>query len=130
MMGVDDGSSEIPPVANQNLWVQACQDTLSIPQTMVKWVNVISKQLSEIKGVRCIYLKVIMIKNDTYHDTWTNYLMEQEFSLIQVQAEGDGCCCCRQDESDEREERWALQGHAQVNPALCTPCLGPVGLET
>jgi hypothetical protein len=35
-----------------------------------------------------------------------------------------------QDESDEREERWALQGYAQVNPALGTPCLGPVGLET
>jgi hypothetical protein len=64
------------------------------PPTMVKWVNVRSKQLSEIKGVRCIYLKVIMIKNDTYHDTWTNYLMEQESSPIQVQAEGDGCCCC------------------------------------
>jgi hypothetical protein len=61
---------------------------------MVKRVNVRSKQLSEIKGVRCIYLKVIMIKNDTYHDTWTNYLMEQESSPIQVQADGDGCCCC------------------------------------
>jgi hypothetical protein len=23
-----------------------------------------------------------------------------------------------------------IQGHAQVNPALDTPCLGPVGLET
>jgi hypothetical protein len=32
--------------------------------------------------------------------------------------------------SDEEEERWALQGHTQVNPALGTPCLGPVGLET
>jgi hypothetical protein len=31
---------------------------------------------------------------------------------------------------DEEEEGWALQGHAQVNPALGTPCLGPVGLET
>jgi ketosteroid isomerase-like protein len=30
-----------------------------------------------------------MIKYDTYHDTWTNYLMEQESSPIQVQAEGD-----------------------------------------
>jgi hypothetical protein len=29
-----------------------------------------------------------------------------------------------------REKRWALQGHAEVNPALGTPCLGPVGLET
>jgi hypothetical protein len=32
-----------------------------------------------------------MIKHDTYHDTWTNYLMEQESSPMQVQAEGDGC---------------------------------------
>ena len=29
---------------------------------MVKWVNGRSKQLLEIKGVRCIYPKVIMIK--------------------------------------------------------------------
>jgi hypothetical protein len=93
MMGADDGPSKFPPVANQNLWVQACYSTLSIPPTMVKWVNVRSKQLSKIKGIRCIYLKVIMIKYDTYHDTLTNYLMEQESSMIQVQAEGDGCCC-------------------------------------
>jgi hypothetical protein len=32
--------------------------------------------------------------------------------------------------SDERRKGWALQGHAQVNPALGTPCLGPMGLET
>jgi hypothetical protein len=64
------------------------------PSTMVKWVNVRSKQSLEIKGVRCIYLKVIMIKSDTYHDTWTNYLMEQEPSPIQDQVDGDGCCCC------------------------------------
>jgi len=32
-----------------------------------------------------------MIKSDTYHDTWTNYLMEQESLLIQDQANGDGC---------------------------------------
>jgi hypothetical protein len=31
-----------------------------------------------------------MVKYDTYHDTWTNYLMEQESSPIQVQTEGDG----------------------------------------
>jgi len=90
---------------------------------MVKWVNVRSKQLLEIKGVRCIYLKVIMIKSDTYHDTWTNYLMEQKSSLIQDQADGDGCCHCWQDESDEREEIWALQGYSLVNPSLGTPCL-------
>jgi hypothetical protein len=57
---------------------------------MVKWANVRSKQLLEIKGIRCIYLKVLMIKGDTYHDTWTNYLMEQELFLIQDQADGDG----------------------------------------
>jgi hypothetical protein len=33
-------------------------------------------------------------QSDTYHDTWTNYLMEQEPSLTQDQADGDGCCCC------------------------------------
>jgi hypothetical protein len=71
-----------------------------------------------------------MIKHDTYHDTWTNYLMEQESSLMQVQVDGDECYCYRQDKSDEEEEGWSLQGHAQVNPALGTPCLGPVGLET
>jgi hypothetical protein len=31
---------------------------------------------------------------------------------------------------DDGRKRWALQGHAQVNPALGTPCLGPEGLET
>ena len=28
------------------------------------------------------------------------------------------------------EEKVGPPGHAQVNPALGTPCLGPVGLET
>jgi hypothetical protein len=82
MMGVDDGFSEIPPVENQDLWAQACKGTLSISPSMVKWANVRSKQLLEKKGIKCIYLKVSMIKSDTYHDTWTNYLMEQEPLLI------------------------------------------------
>ena len=69
-------------------------------------------------------------QNDAYHDTRTHYVMEQEPSLTQDQADGDGCCCYRQDESDERRKGWALQGHAQVNPTFDTPCLGPVGLET
>jgi hypothetical protein len=56
---------------------------------MVKWANVRSKQLLEIKGIRCIHLKVLMIKCDTYHDTWTNYLMKQEPLLIQDQTNGD-----------------------------------------
>jgi hypothetical protein len=33
-------------------------------------------------------------QSDTYHDTQTHYLMEQEPSLTQDQADGDGCCCC------------------------------------
>jgi hypothetical protein len=71
-------------------------------------------------------------QRDIYHDTQTHYLMEQEPSLMQDQAEGDGCCCCCcwQSGGPEREKRWALQGHAQVDLALGTPCLGPVGLET
>jgi hypothetical protein len=61
---------------------------------MVKWENVRSKKLLETKGIKCIYLKVLMIKSDTYYDTWTDYLMEQEPFLIQDQADGDGCYYC------------------------------------
>jgi hypothetical protein len=43
---------------------------------------------------KCTYSKVFEDQNDTYHDTRTHYLMEQEPSLMQDQAEGDGCCCC------------------------------------
>ena len=60
---------------------------MSIPPNMVKWANVRSKQLLETKGIKYIYLKVLTIKSDTYHDTQTHYLMEQEPSLIQNQAE-------------------------------------------
>ena len=68
--------------------------------------------------------------NDTYHDTQTHYLMEQDPSLLQDQAKGDGCCCYSQSGGAERKKRLALKGHDQVNLALGTPCLGPVGLET
>ena len=69
---------------------------------------------------------VLMIKSDAYHDTWTNYLINQEPSLTQDQADGGGCCCCGQDKDAGRKKRWALQGHAKVNLALGTPCLGPM----
>jgi hypothetical protein len=85
---------------------------------MVKWKSIRSKHLLETKGTKCTYSKVFEDQSDTYHDTWTHYLMEQEPSLIQDQAGGDGCV--------EREKRWALQGHAQVDLALDTPCLGPL----
>jgi hypothetical protein len=51
-------------------------------------------------------------QSDTYHDTQTHYLMEQEPCLTQVQANGDGYCCCWKSRGPEREKRWALQGHA------------------
>jgi hypothetical protein len=69
-------------------------------------------------------------QSDTYHDTRTHYVMEQEPSLTQDQANGDGCCCCWQGRGTESEKRWDLQGHAKVYPSLSTPCLGPVGIET
>jgi len=69
-------------------------------------------------------------QSDTYHDTQTHYLMEQEPSLIQDQAEGDRCWCYRQSGGPEREKRWALQGHDKVDLTLGTPCLGPMGFET
>jgi hypothetical protein len=45
-------------------------------------------------------------QSDTYHDTWTHYLMEQEPSLTQDQTDGDGCCCCWKGIGAERENRW------------------------
>jgi hypothetical protein len=77
-----------PQWKTKNLQTHACWGTLSIPPNMVKWANVRSKQLLEIKGIKRIYSKVSMIKSDTYHDTWTNYLMEQEPFLIQDQVDG------------------------------------------
>jgi hypothetical protein len=94
MMGADDGFSEIPQWQTKAYRYRLARAPCQSLPNMVKWANVRSKQLLEIKGIRCIYLKVSMIKSDTYHDTWTNYLMEQEPLLILDQADGDGCCCC------------------------------------
>jgi hypothetical protein len=69
-------------------------------------------------------------QSDTYHDTRTHYLMEQEPSLIQDQAEVMDVVAADKVEALKGRKRWALQGHAQVDLALGTPCLGPVGLET
>ena len=43
-------------------------------------------------------------QSDTYHDTRTHYLMEQEPSLTQDQAGGGGCCCCWQSRGTDREK--------------------------
>jgi hypothetical protein len=68
-------------------------------------------------------------QSDTYHDTRTHYLMEQDPLLLQNQADGmDDVVSNRMEML--KKKGWALQSHAQVNMALGTPCLGPVGLET
>ena len=95
---------------------------------MVKWVNVRSKQSLEIKGVRCIYLKVIMIKSDTYNDTQTHYLVEQDLLLLQDRAGGMDTAAA--DKWVALEEKRGPPGPCSSHLALDTPCLGPVGLET
>ena len=72
--------------------------------------------------------KCLKYWSDTYHDTWTHYLMEQYPLLLQNQA--DGMDVVVADKWEALKKGWAPQGQAQVNMALGTPCLGPVGLET
>jgi hypothetical protein len=67
-------------------------------------------------------------QSDTYHDTRTHYLMEQDPLLLQNQA--DGMDAAAIDRWEALKKGWALRGQAQVNMALSTPCLGPMGLET
>jgi hypothetical protein len=67
-------------------------------------------------------------QSDTYHDTQTHYLVEQDPLLLQNQT--DGMDVVVADRWEVLKKGWALQGQAQVNMALSTPCLGPVGLKT
>jgi hypothetical protein len=67
-------------------------------------------------------------QSDTYHDTQTHYLMEQDPLLLHNQADGMDVVVVNRWKA--LKKGWALQGQAQVNMALGTPCLGPVGLET
>jgi hypothetical protein len=69
MMGADDGFSEVSQWQTKTYKHRLARAPYQFPQKMVKWENVRSKQSLEIKGIRCIYLKVLMIKSDTYHDT-------------------------------------------------------------
>ena len=67
-------------------------------------------------------------QSDTYHDRWTHYLMEKDPLLLKNQA--DGMDIVVVDRWEVLKKRWALYGQDEVNMALGTPCLGPVGLET
>ena len=55
--------------------------------------------------------------------------MEQDPLLLQNQADGIDDVVADIMEA-LKKKGWALQGQAQVNMALSTPCLGLVGLET
>ena len=54
--------------------------------------------------------------------------MEQDPLLLKDHT--DGMDVVVADRMEVLKKRWALQGQAQINMALGTPCLGPVGLET
>ena len=56
----------------------------------------------------------------------TNYFMEQESFPMQAKPVVMEAGTVDRTKLAE-EERWALQGHAQVAPSLGTPCLGPCG---
>ena len=79
---------------------------------MVKWEIVRSKQLLETKGIRCIDLKILMIKSDTYHDTWTNYLMEQELLWYKTKPMVMDVVVADKTKLMEEEKDGAIQGHA------------------
>ena len=68
-------------------------------------------------------------QSDTYHDTWTHYLVEQDPLLLQNQVDGMDVVATDRMEVIKKKG-WALQGQIQVKMALGTPCLGPVGLKT
>ena len=54
--------------------------------------------------------------------------MEKDLLLLQDQVGGMDTVAT--DKWAVLKKRWAFWGHAQVDLALGTPCLGPVGLET
>jgi hypothetical protein len=94
MMGADNGFSEIPPSGKPK---PTDTGLLGYPVNSPKHGQVSKCKIQAI--VRSKRNQMNMFKgfgdqSDTYHDTWTNYLMEQEPFLIQDEADGDGCCCC------------------------------------
>jgi hypothetical protein len=68
-------------------------------------------------------------QSDTYHDTWTQYLMEQDPLLLQNQDDGMDVVVADRMEALKKKDG-PSKARLKVNMALGTPCLGPVGLET
>jgi hypothetical protein len=54
---------------------------------MVKWIGIRSKHPLETKRIEMHIFKGFEDQSDTYHDTQTHYLMEQDPLLLQDQAE-------------------------------------------
>ena len=71
-------------VATQNLGTSLLGNPV-IPPYMVKWIGIRSKHPLETKRIECTYSKVLTFEDqsDTYHDTQTHYLMEQDPLLLQ-----------------------------------------------
>jgi hypothetical protein len=64
------------------------------------------------RRVQCNIFKCFNNQSDTYHDTQTHYLMEQDLLLLQDQAGGMDIAATNR--CAVLKKRWALRGHAQV----------------
>jgi hypothetical protein len=72
--------------------------------------------------------KCFKYQSDTYHDTQTHYLMEQDPLPLQDQASVMDVVAG--DMWTVLEEKRGPPGLCLGRPTLDTPCLEPVGLET
>ena len=94
MKGADNGFSEIPPSGKRKpIDTSLLGDLVNPPKNGQVGKCKIQAFVRNKRNQMHIF-KGFDDQSDTYHDTWTNYLMEQEPLLIQDQADGDGCCCC------------------------------------
>jgi hypothetical protein len=72
--------------------------------------------------------KCFKYQSDTYHDTRTHYLIEQDPLPLQDQANVMGVIAGNM--WNVLEEKRGPLGLCLGRPTLITPCLEPVGLET
>jgi hypothetical protein len=94
MMGADDGFSEALPSGKPK---PTGTGLLGHPVNPPRHGQVGKRKIQAFvrnKRKQMHIFKGFDDQSDTYHDTQTHYLMEQEPSLTQDQADGDGCCCC------------------------------------
>jgi len=66
----------------------------------------------ERRRIQCNIFECFKNQSDTYHDTRTHYLMEEDLLLLQDQASGMDVIVA--DRWVALKKTWALQGHAQV----------------